>query len=162
MAEPTPGDGQITDAVTPTDGDGEGVERKILIMYGTLTCPMVPPVRGMLDRAGVDYEYVDIGRDMAGKQVVREINNGYESVPTLVFPDGRSLTEPSLSELKATLNEMGYDVPTSNWLQRLREGGIMTLIGAGMIIFGLIDGGNFVFIGAGIGLLIYVVFLWRI
>ena len=37
--------------------------------------------------------------------------NGYESVPTLVFPDGSTLTEPTNGGLQAKLGEMGYTVP---------------------------------------------------
>ena len=43
-----------------------------VVMYGTPTCPMVPPVRGMLDRAQVEFDYVNIAEDAAGHSLVRE------------------------------------------------------------------------------------------
>jgi mycoredoxin len=82
-------------------------------LYGTATCPGLPPVRAMLEQSGVEYEYVDISRNEAARQALREINQGYESVPTLEFADGSSLTEPSAGELSKKLKAMGYHVPLS-------------------------------------------------
>lgn len=91
-----------------TEDSVDGVAEK-LIFYGSPTCGRVPAVRDALEQFNVDYEYVDISRDAQGRERVREINRGYESVPTLVFPDGSTLTEPPTAELKARLGEYGYD-----------------------------------------------------
>ncbi len=64
----------------------------------------------MLDEADIEYEYVNIYADEAARERVRQINRGYESVPTLVFPDGSTLTEPSRNELQARLRDMGYPI----------------------------------------------------
>ena len=66
---------------------------------------------GMLKQSQVDYEYVNIFDDSAARARVREINHGYESVPTFEFPDGTTLTEPSAGELKRKLEVIGYHVP---------------------------------------------------
>ena len=50
---------------------------------------------------------------------VREINRGFESVPTLAFPDGSTLTEPTAGELSAKLVELGYEFAPSTWRDRL-------------------------------------------
>lgn len=42
--------------------------------------------------------------------------DGNESVPTLLFPDGSTLTEPSVGELKAKLESLGYEVGLAAWL----------------------------------------------
>ena len=84
-----------------------------IILYGHPVCAMVYSVRGMLTRSGAEFEYVDIYQDAEGRTRVREINRGYESVPTLVFPDGGTLTEPSSGEINAKLQSLGYDVPLS-------------------------------------------------
>lgn len=81
-----------------------------VILYGHATCPKVPPTRGLLAQSNVEYEYIDIRKDLQAAATVRAINNGYESVPTLVFPDGSTLTEPSVSELKTRLESLGYRV----------------------------------------------------
>lgn len=92
-----------------------------IIIYGSPTCPLVPSVRATLERADVDYEYVDIARDFHARERVREINQGYESVPTFVFPDGSSLTEPSIAELEAKLEPLGYQRPVPRWLEGIRR-----------------------------------------
>lgn len=84
-----------------------------LIVYGAPRCPGVPPVKAMLERVGVDYEYVNILRDPEARERVREINQGYESVPTLLFADGSTLTEPSAGELQKKLKALGYQIPLS-------------------------------------------------
>jgi len=87
-----------------------------ITLYGTPTCPQMPPVRGLLGQAKVPYDYIDITRDPAAAAKVRAINSGNESVPTLVFPDGSSLTEPSAGQLKQKLENLGYRVGPLAWL----------------------------------------------
>jgi len=82
-----------------------------IIVYGTPVCPMVPPVRGMLSQSHVDYDYIDISKDSPSRERVRQINSGNESVPTIEFPDGTTLTEPSMGELERKLKTLGYEVP---------------------------------------------------
>lgn len=102
--------------------------------YGHATCPMVPPVWAVLKGAGVPYDYVDIHRDDAAREHVRTINNGYESVPTLVFPDGSTLTEPSVGVLQRKLGGLGYDVPLhSQILARLPQLIVLAVIGWGLL-----------------------------
>jgi putative hemolysin/glutaredoxin len=79
----------------------------LLTVYGTAFCPMVGPVRRLLDEASVHYEYIDIRQDRAAAARVREITGGYESVPTLVFPDGKTLIEPGMQALRKELLAMG-------------------------------------------------------
>lgn len=83
----------------------------IVTLYGTKVCPGVPPVKNMFKWAKVPYTYVDIHTDEEARARVREINNGFESVPTLIFNDGTTLTEPSAGQLTGKLNELGYTVP---------------------------------------------------
>lgn len=58
------------------------------------------------------YAYIDISRDRAAATKVE----GNESVPTLVFPDGSSLTEPTAGQLKRKLESLGYRVGPIAWL----------------------------------------------
>ena len=50
-------------------------EEKI-ILYGTPTCPQIPPARGMLQRAAAPFTYIDISRNFEARQKVLEINMG--------------------------------------------------------------------------------------
>lgn len=105
-----------------------------IVLYGNLLCPMVPPVRSLLERAGAPYDYVDISLDRAARQRVIEINHGNASVPTLVFPDGGTLTEPKLSELTARLEALGHTVFPETFGQRV----LIVLQDPKLLTFGLI------------------------
>lgn len=96
-----------------------------IILYGHGSCPQLPPVLGLLKTARVTYCYVNIHQDDEARRRVREINNGYESVPTLVFPDGSTLTEPSTRELSARLKAFGYRVP---WYAHIVGNGFQILV----------------------------------
>jgi len=125
-------------------------------MYGTPTCPMVPPVRGMLKRAQAPFEYVNIAEDAESRGKVMAINDGNASVPTLVFPDGSTLTEPSTAVLRQKLESLGYKVPQPNLWQSLRDNPFFSIMGSAMLLFGLYDG-NWTFMLLGLALLGYAV-----
>lgn len=103
----------------------EKIKNDAIIMYAHPMCPQVGPTRSVLKQAGVPFEYINIYNDMKARIIVQEINDGYESVPTLVFPDGSTLTEPSAHELREKLEGMGYSVP----LTALITGNIWTIVG---------------------------------
>jgi len=122
---------------------------------------MVPPVRNALERAGAAYEYVDIYSVLEARDGVREINHGYESVPTLVFPDGSTLTEPSIGQLQAKLQSLGYELrsPTlMGWLQLILQHPIIRSVGIICLIGGMLSETDWLlFVGVvvlGLGLLI--------
>jgi glutaredoxin len=52
-----------------------------------------------MDKNGIEYKWVNIDQDLEGRAYVEQVNNGYRSVPTIVFPDGSILVEPTNSEL---------------------------------------------------------------
>lgn len=87
-----------------------------ITVYGHPGCPAVGPVTAMLTQAKVAYDYVNIRQHPQAAAQVRAINNGNESVPTLVFPDGNTLTEPSAGVLKRKLEVLGYRVGLLAWL----------------------------------------------
>ncbi len=82
-----------------------------------------------------DFVYVDISKDPDAKEIVRVINNGNASVPTLVFPDKSTLTEPSRAELQAKLQEYGFEDPGGTILDAWRENWIFTFLGFVFLVF---------------------------
>ena len=80
-------------------------EPNSLIVYGRPGCPGVSPVLRLLESAGAAYQYVDIRQDPAAAARLRELTGGYESVPTVVMPDGRVLVEPGTLKLRKVLQE---------------------------------------------------------
>jgi mycoredoxin len=87
-----------------------------IILYGHPTCPNLGPVKGLLTQSKVKFEYIDIHQDGAAADRVRAINHGNEIVPTLVFPDGSTLTEPTVEELQSKLKSLGYKTGLFAWL----------------------------------------------
>ena len=87
-----------------------------ITVYGHPACPDVAPIRAMLAQSKVDHIYINIRQDATAAAQVRAINKGNESVPTLVFPDGSTLTEPSAGALKQKLEALGYQVSPFAWL----------------------------------------------
>lgn len=133
-------------------------QNKKIIMYGTSYCPMVAPVKGIFRRANADYDYIDITGDSEGKEIVRSINNGYESVPTIVFPDGSTLTEPSSRDVEKKLSALGYETEKPKPWDAFRENPFYTLLGIGGLLFGLFDD-NVVFIMIGVGMLAFTLLM---
>jgi len=84
-----------------------------ILMYGTGWCGDCHRSRALLDGAGVAYTYIDVDEDEAAAAIVRGIQNGGRSVPTIVFADGTVLIEPSDPELAA---KVGIEVPKRGWL----------------------------------------------
>jgi mycoredoxin len=70
-----------------------------IILYGTTWCGDTIQSKRLLDRNGIKYKWVDIDQDPEGEKYVKTVNRGYRSVPTILFPDGSILVEPSDSEL---------------------------------------------------------------
>jgi mycoredoxin len=52
-----------------------------------------------LERRHIPYEWVDVERDRQAVAYVQEVNGGLRVVPTLLLPDGSTLSEPSNAEL---------------------------------------------------------------
>lgn len=70
-----------------------------ITFYGTAWCGDCCRARALFDRHNIPYRYVDINKDEAAAQFVERVNRGFRSVPTIVWPDGSMLVEPSTSEL---------------------------------------------------------------
>lgn len=96
-----------------------GQDPKKIIVYGNPFCMMVGLVRAIFDRSNVPYEYVDITRNPQATVQVKQINNGYASVPTLVFPDDSTLTEPTIGQLRKRLQDLGYQVSDLTFLDNV-------------------------------------------
>jgi glutaredoxin len=74
-----------------------------LTLYGAGWCPDVKRSRALLDSKGVDYNYVDVEEDQKAEKAVRALQDGSRRIPTLVWPDGTHLVEPSDEALTAHL-----------------------------------------------------------
>ena len=75
-------------------------------MYSTPWCGNCHRLKGQLDREGIAYEVIDIERQPEAAEVVERVNNGNQTVPTLVYADGSAMTNPSLAQVKGKLAAM--------------------------------------------------------
>ena len=75
-----------------------------LTMYSTPWCGYCSRLKSQLTREGIAFTEIDIEQDEAAAIHVMEVNGGNQTVPTLVFPDGTAVTNPSLREVKARLS----------------------------------------------------------
>ena len=82
-----------------------------ILMYTTSWCPACWRAKQVLNSMNVAYREIDIGEDEAAAAQVIRINNGYRSVPTLIFPDGSVLTEPRTTELVQKLQATDQSSP---------------------------------------------------
>lgn len=78
-------------------------EQKNIVMYTTSWCPDCWRAKQVMTAMKVPYEEINITQDDEAVELVMALNNGHRSVPTIVFPDGSVLTEPSTSALAQKL-----------------------------------------------------------
>jgi thioredoxin reductase (NADPH) len=74
-----------------------------LTMYGAPWCGDCKRAKKFLGEQRVHYTWIDVEHDADGLALVERVNNGKRIIPTLVFPDGSMLVEPSNAELAAKL-----------------------------------------------------------
>jgi len=72
-------------------------------VYGTTWCPDCVRAKQVLAKHLVQYDWTDISNDEKARAYVEQVNRGNRSVPTIVFPDGSVLVEPSNAELEKKL-----------------------------------------------------------
>jgi mycoredoxin len=70
-----------------------------ITMYSTPWCGYCRRLKGQLERAGIAYTEVDIEQHPDAADLVAKVNDGNKTVPTVVFPDGTALTNPSLAQV---------------------------------------------------------------
>jgi len=78
-----------------------------VVVYATSWCPDCIRARMLLKRLKVSYTEIDIDKDQAGCQVVLDHNRGQRIVPTIFFPDGSVLVEPSDQAMLEKLEALG-------------------------------------------------------
>jgi mycoredoxin len=75
-------------------------------MYTTRWCAFCKRLKSQLARDGIEITEVDIEREPAAAEYVMSVNGGNQTVPTVVFPDGSALTNPSAAQVKERLGRL--------------------------------------------------------
>lgn len=78
-----------------------------ITVYGADWCGDCLRSKALLERHAVPYVWVDLVAEPEHEAEVLRRNDGRQSIPVIVFPDGSHLTEPSDPELAAALVALG-------------------------------------------------------
>ena len=78
-------------------------DSNIITIYATEWCGDCRRAKKIIDKLGLSYKWIDIDEDQKAEQFVKRTNKGMRSVPTIVFPDGEILVEPSNYQLERKL-----------------------------------------------------------
>jgi len=78
----------------------------LLVIYTTPWCADCRRVKTWLQQHGISYQEVNLEQDPEAAKLVETLNGGYRSVPTMIFPDGTILVEPSNQELANCLTKL--------------------------------------------------------
>lgn len=74
-----------------------------IMMYSTTWCGYCQRLKAQLDREGIAYSEINIEQDENAAALVESVNGGNRTVPTVVFPDGSAMTNPSVIQVKQKL-----------------------------------------------------------
>lgn len=78
----------------------------MLTIYSTAWCGYCHRLCAQLNREDIGYDVVDIEADPAAADFVMSVNGGNQTVPTVRFPDGSVLTNPTIVQVKQRLSEL--------------------------------------------------------
>ena len=76
-----------------------------IVMYAVEWCPDCRRAKFFFKRKHIDVLEVDVNADKKAEEFVKKLNNGFRSVPTIIFPDGSMMVEPSGAELEARFSQ---------------------------------------------------------
>ncbi len=79
-------------------------EAGTVTMFSTTWCGYCARLKTQLTREGIRYTEVNIEDDPESAEFVMEVNNGNQTVPTVLFPDGSAATNPSVLEVRRRLS----------------------------------------------------------
>ena len=77
-----------------------------LTMYSTTWCAYCKRLKNQLAAEGIEISEVNIEEDPDAADYVMSVNGGFQTVPTVLFPDGSALTNPSITAVKQRLGEL--------------------------------------------------------
>lgn len=74
-----------------------------LTVYSTTWCGYCRRLKTQLDEAGIAYAEIDIEEDPKSADFVGSVNGGNHVVPTVLYADGTTATNPTLAAVKRSL-----------------------------------------------------------
>jgi mycoredoxin len=74
-----------------------------ITMFSTVWCGYCKRLKKQLDAKGIGYTEVNIEDTPGTAELVEKLNDGNQTVPTVIYPDGSAATNPSLNDVMAKL-----------------------------------------------------------
>jgi mycoredoxin len=71
-----------------------------IVMYAVSWCGDCRRARQFLQGRQIPHLEIDVDHDPQAAEFVKQVNGGSRSVPTIIFPDGSVLVEPSREQLE--------------------------------------------------------------
>ena len=78
------------------------MEPKIKV-YGAKTCQDTRRARAFLEEHNVPYAWIDVDEDEAALELIKSVNNGNRTTPTIFFEDGEIQFESTNAQLAEKL-----------------------------------------------------------
>ena len=75
-------------------------------MFSTQWCGYCHRLKAQMNRAGIEFEEIDIEADEAAALIVESANEGNRTVPTIRYSDGYTVGNPSIAAVIATVDEL--------------------------------------------------------
>ncbi|GAA1009928.1 putative glutaredoxin-like protein [Acrocarpospora pleiomorpha] len=75
----------------------------MITIYGARWCGHCHRLKARLSEAGIAYTEVDVDSTPGAVELISELNGGSWLIPTVVFPDGSALVNPSLEDVRSRL-----------------------------------------------------------
>lgn len=75
-----------------------------ITIYGTKWCPDSRRSQFFFMRKRIPIQFIDIDQVPEAEAFVKQVNQGFRSSPTIVFPDGTILVEPTDKQLSEKIS----------------------------------------------------------
>ncbi len=86
--------------MSQTPAEVLGITGADFVMFSTSWCGYCKRLKSQLNEAGINFREVNIEQESQYAPLVELVNGGNQVVPTLLFADGSSLTNPSVIAVK--------------------------------------------------------------
>ena len=74
-----------------------------ITMFSTSWCGYCRRLKSQLTAEGIGYTEINIEEVEGTAELVASLNGGNQTVPTVIFPDGTTATNPSVAEVRTRI-----------------------------------------------------------
>lgn len=89
--------------MTQSPAEQLGITGSEFVMFSTQWCGYCKRLKNQLNEVGITFREINVEQETQFAPFVELVNGGNRVVPTLLFADGSSLTNPSVIAVKAKI-----------------------------------------------------------